>query len=243
MIRVDGLEKVYGSLKAVSGLTFSVDAGEIVGLIGPNGAGKTSTLRCLAGIHRPSSGRVSVCGHDLVTAAVEAKKQLAFIPDEPHLFDYLTVRQHLQLMSRLYQVADGEALAARLFEELELTEKIDVLPSELSRGMKQKVAIACGLVHTPQALILDEPLTGLDPGGIRKMKNTIVARAEAGASVLLSSHLLHLVEEICTRVVIIHRGTKVADGTLAELRAQAANAGTGSTLEQIFMDVTGGSAE
>lgn len=239
VIVVDGLEKVYGALTAVDRLTFSVEPGEIVGLIGPNGAGKTSTLRCLAGIHRPSGGRVSVCGHDLVTASVEAKKVLAFIPDEPHLFEYLTVRQHLELMARLYQVPDGQARASQLFDELELTEKVDVLPGELSRGMKQKVAIACGLVHSPRALILDEPLTGLDPGGIRRMKDTIVARARGGAAVLLSSHLLHLVEEICTRVVIIHRGTKVADGTLAQLRAAADAAGADSTLEQIFMQVTG----
>ena len=238
MIAVARLTKLYGQLKAVDELSFTVAPGEIVGLIGPNGAGKTSTLRCIAGIHRPSAGTISVCGHDIVTAAVDAKRQLAFIADEPQLFDYLSVNEHLQLMARIYRVADAANSSRRLIEELELVDKVDALPAELSRGMKQKVAIACGLLHDPSALVLDEPLTGLDPGGIRNMRATIVARAARGAAVVISSHLLHLVEEVCTRIVIIHRGAKVADGTLAELAAQAHAAGAGSTLEQIFMAAT-----
>jgi ABC-2 type transport system ATP-binding protein len=239
MINVAKLHKVYGTLKAVDDLSFDVGAGEIVGLIGPNGAGKTSTLRCIAGIHRPSAGTVRVAGHDIVTDAVAAKRHLAFIADEPQLFDYLTVREHLELMARIYQVSDALRLSGQLLEELELTAKAGDLPAELSRGMKQKVAIACGLLHSPKVLVLDEPLTGLDPGGIRKMKDTILQRAADGVAVVVSSHLLHLVEAICSRIVIIHRGTKVADGTLAELTAQANASGTGSTLEQIFMDATG----
>ena len=127
---------------------------------------------------------------------------------------------------------------AALIEELQLTGKTDALPAELSRGMKQKVTIACGLLHDPRALLFDEPLTGLDPLGIRHMKATIVSRAAQGAAVILSSHLLHLVEEICTRILIIHRGVAIADGTLAQLAAQARAAGAGSTLEQIFLDAT-----
>ena len=129
-----------------------------------------------------------------------------------------------------------EPRAAALLAELELTGKEHALPGELSRGMKQKVAIACALVHDPKALLFDEPLTGLDPLGIRKMKQTIVARGRSGAAIVVSSHLLHLVEEVCTRIVIIDRGVKVADGTMAELSAQA---GAGSSLEQIFLAVTG----
>jgi ABC-2 type transport system ATP-binding protein len=238
MIEIRRLSKLYAALKAVDELSFTAAPGEIVGLIGPNGAGKTSTLRCIAGIQRPTSGTIIVAGHDIATAPVEAKRRLAFIADEPQLFDYLTVTDHLQLIARIYQVADAASASTRLIEELELTDKADALPAELSRGMKQKVAIACGLLHRPMALILDEPLTGLDPGGIRKMKETITARARDGAAVVVSSHLLHLVEEICSRIVIIHRGTKVADGTLDALRAQALSAGTGSTLEQIFMEAT-----
>jgi ABC-2 type transport system ATP-binding protein len=237
MITVTGLTKLYGALRAVDDFTFQVAPGEVVGLIGPNGAGKTSMLRCIAGIQRPSAGRIAVDGHDIVDDAVAAKQQLAFMADEPQLFDYLTVMEHLRLTARLYRVADVEARAAALIGELQLTGKEQALPSELSRGMKQKVAIACGLLHDPRAMLFDEPLTGLDPLGIRHMKATIVERGRRGA-VVISSHLLHLVEEICTRIVIIDRGRKVADGTMAELSAQAELAGAGSTLEQIFLKVT-----
>lgn len=235
MITIASLTKVYGEFRAVDALSFTVAPGEIVGLIGPNGAGKTSTLRCIAGIQALSGGTITIAGHDVVRDPVAAKRGLAFFSDEPHLFEYLTVIEHLRLMARIYQVADFEAPARALLEQLELTGREHALPNELSRGMKQKVAIACGLLHRPQALLFDEPLTGLDPLGIRRMKETIVAQGTAGASVIVSSHLLHLVEEICTRIVIIDRGVKVADGTLAEL---AARAHAGSNLEQIFLSVT-----
>src|SRR6266566_3670136 len=144
-VSVEHLKRAYGDFTAVDDLSFEVGAGEIVGLIGPNGAGKTTTLRALAGILRPTSGRVLIDGHDIVEDPIEAKRRLAFMPDEPHLFEYLTVEEHL------------------------------------------------GLVRTPSVLLFDEPLTGLDPIGIRRMRETIVARGKAGASILVSSHLLHLV--------------------------------------------------
>lgn len=240
MIDVSHLTKTYGDLKAVNDFSLQVAPGEIVGLIGPNGAGKTSTLRCLVGIQRPTSGRIAIGGHDIGDDPVEAKRLLAFMADEPQLFDYLTVIEHLRLTGRIYRVTDVEAKARTLLEELELTDKVNALPAELSRGMKQKVAIACGLLHDPAALLFDEPLTGLDPRGIRRMRETIVTRGRNGGAVIVSSHLLHLVEEICTRVVIIDRGVKVADGTIAELSAQARLAGSGSSLEQIFLAVTAG---
>ena len=238
MISVRSLTKLYGSYRAVDNLSFEAADGEIVGLIGPNGAGKTSTLRCIVGIQQPSAGVIVVAGHDIVREPLQAKQRLAFMADEPQLFEYLTVMEHLRLTARLYRVADVEARATGLLAELELSGKENALPAELSRGMKQKVAIACGLVHDPTALLFDEPLTGLDPLGIRHMKSTIVSRARAGAAVIVSSHLLPLVEEICTRIVIIDRGVKVADGTLADLRAQSVQA-PGSGLEQIFLSVTG----
>ena len=228
-----------GTFVAVSDLTFEVRGGEIVGLIGPNGAGKTTTLRALAGILRPTSGRVAIDGHDLIADPLEAKRRLAFMPDEPHLFEYLTVTEHLRLVARLYGVADFERRAAALVDELELQGKERSLPGELSRGMRQKVVIACGLVREATTLLFDEPLTGLDPLGIRRMRETIVARGRAGAAILLSSHLLHLVEEICTRVIIMDRGRKIADGTFDELRSRVDLAEAGSNLEQIFLSVTG----
>jgi ABC-2 type transport system ATP-binding protein len=238
MIKVARLTKLYGDLKAVDDFSFDVGPGEVVGLIGPNGAGKTSTLRCIVGIQRPTTGTISIDGHDIVTDSVAAKQQLAFMADEPQLFEYLTVMEHLRRTARLYKVPDVEPRAAALVKELQLEGKEQALPAELSRGMKQKVAIACGLIHDPKALLFDEPLTGLDPLGIRHMKQTIVARGARGGAVIISSHLLHLVEEICTRVVIIDRGRKVADGTVGELAMQAQMAGTGSNLEELFLKVT-----
>jgi ABC-2 type transport system ATP-binding protein len=228
-----------GSVTAVEDLSFTVGAGEIVGLIGPNGAGKTTTLRSLAGILRPTAGRVRIDDFDIIDRPLDAKRCLAFMPDEPHLFEYLTVIEHLRLVARLYGVADVADRAAALIDELQLTGKEQSLPGELSRGMRQKVVIACGLVRNATTLLFDEPLTGLDPIGIRRMRNTIVARAGAGAAILLSSHLLHLVEEVCSRVIIMDRGRKVADGTFAELASRADLVTAGSSLEQIFLRVTG----
>jgi ABC-2 type transport system ATP-binding protein len=238
-IAVEHFRRTYGDLTAVDDLTFTVQGGEIVGLIGPNGAGKTTTLRALAGILRPSAGHVQIDGHDIVGDPLEAKRRLAFMPDEPHLFEYLTVQEHLRLTARLYAVPDVEQRAASLLHELELDGKEKSLPGELSRGMRQKVVIACGLVRDATTLLFDEPLTGLDPIGIRKMRQTIVTRGRAGAAILLSSHLLHLVEEICTRVIIMDHGCIVADGTFAELASRADLATAGSNLEQNFMRVTG----
>ena len=237
MIEVENLTKLYGELAAVADLSFGVAPGEVLGLVGPNGAGKTTTLRSLVGIVRPTRGRIRIGGHDLEREPVAAKRQLAFMPDEPHLFDYLTVEEHLRFIARLYQVADVDNRIPPLLRELELSDKARALPGELSRGMRQKLVIACGLLHDPQVLLFDEPLTGLDPAGIRRMKQTIVERARAGAAVLLSSHLLHLVEEICTRVLILQRGRMVAVGTLPEILASRPDL-AGKSLEDVFLALT-----
>jgi ABC-2 type transport system ATP-binding protein len=238
-IAVEHFRRSFGSFTAVDDLSFAVAGGEIVGLIGPNGAGKTTTLRTLAGILKPTAGRIVIDGHDLAGEPLAAKRRLAFMPDEPHLFEYLTVEEHLRLMARLYDVPDFEQRAAALLEELELSGREKLLPGELSRGMRQKVVIACGLVRDAAVLLFDEPLTGLDPIGIRRMRLTIKRRADAGAAIVLSSHLLHLVEEVCTRVIIMDNGRKIADGSVQELAARADLAAAGSSLEQIFLHVTG----
>jgi ABC-2 type transport system ATP-binding protein len=237
VINVQDLTKLYGQLVAVDGLSFEVGPGEILGLVGPNGAGKTTTLRALAGILRPTRGRIAIGGIDLATDPVGAKRALAFVPDEPALFDDLTVIEHLRFTARLYGVADVEQRAPTLLEELELTAKRDVLTPELSRGMKQKLAIACALLHAPKALIFDEPLTGLDPAGMRRMKNTILSRAKSGAAVILSSHLLDLVEELCTSLLVIQRGRAVASGPLDRIVADRPQL-AGQGLEAIFLALT-----
>jgi ABC-2 type transport system ATP-binding protein len=238
MITVRDLTRFYGTFTAVDRISFTVNPGEVLGLVGPNGAGKTTTLRCLAGIIAPSVGSVSIAGHDIQKDPVAAKRALAFIPDEPHLFDHLTVEEHLRFVARLYGVADVEERMEPLLGELEIADKRRALSTELSRGMKQKLAIACGLLHDPSVLILDEPLTGLDPGGMRRMRATIAARAKAGASVVLSSHLLTLVEELCTKLFVIRRGVCVAYGSLEEIVAAHPEL-AGRSLEDVFLALTG----
>ncbi len=241
MIEVQALTKRYGDFTAVKELSFRVQPGEVLGLVGPNGAGKTSTLRSLAGIIPANAGTITIAGVNLKENPVEAKRQLAFFPDEPRLFDYLTVRQHLAFVARIYGVEQHEALAQPLLEELEIAEKADELPGALSRGMKQKLAIACGLLHAPKVIFFDEPLTGLDPLGIRRMKDSIRKRANEGAAIVLSSHLLHLLEEVCSHVLILKKGEKLADGTLAEVAARFSNGEPNVSLEEIFIRATGGS--
>ena len=241
LIEVESLTKLYGDLAAVRQLGFSVAAGEVLGLVGPNGAGKTTTLRSLAGIITPSHGTIRIAGYDLRRDPIAAKRSLAFISDEPHLFDYLTVGEHLRFVARLYGVTDAETRGTALLDELELAERRDSFPPELSRGMKQKLAIACGLLHAPRALILDEPLTGLDPLGIRRMKATITRRASEGAAVILSSHLLHLVQEVCTRVLVLRRGVAVAEGSIADIVAERPEL-AGRSLEDIFIALVGDAA-
>jgi len=238
MIEVEGLAKRYGDFTAVHALSFAVKPGEVMGLVGPNGAGKTSTLRCVAGIIPPTLGTVRLGGIDLAKDPVGAKRTMAFIPDEPRLFEYLTVAQHLAFVARLYGVADYKARGAAILADLDMAGKDDLLPGELSRGMKQKLAIACGLLHAPSAVIFDEPLTGLDPRGMRRMKDVMRGLAANGAAIILSSHLLGLVEEVCTHLLILKDGRAMADGSVADVRARFA-AGADSSLEDVFFRATG----
>ncbi len=240
MLEVRGLTKTYGDFTAVSELSFNAEPGELLGLVGPNGAGKTTTLRCLAGIFPPTRGAIRIAGHDLLADPIAAKRELAFFSDEPRLFEYLTVRQHLIFTARLYQVPDAAARSTALLEELQLVAQADQLPAELSRGMKQKVQLACGLLHTPKVLFFDEPLTGLDPLAIRRTKDLVRRQAAAGATIVISSHLLHLLEEICTRVLVLHRGGKIVHGTLAEIRHQFAGGLADASLEDLFLNIATG---
>lgn len=238
MIRVEGYEKSYRTTVAVRGLSFEVAAGSVLGVVGPNGAGKTTTMRALCGIIPPSKGRLSVAGHDVVEDPIRAKSQLAFIPDEPQLFDVLTVWEHLEFTASIYRIADYAAEAQRLLDKFELTEKRDTIAQELSRGMRQKVAICCGYLHQPKAIIFDEPLTGLDPRGIRTLKASIRERAAEGAAVMVSSHLLDLIEDLCSHLLILHRGECLFQGTIAEAKSRMEHAGTDASLEDVFFQLT-----
>jgi ABC-2 type transport system ATP-binding protein len=238
LILVENLTKLFGTLVAVEDFSFAVQPGEILGLVGPNGAGKTTTLRMLAGILPPTHGKIEIGGHSMEKEPVEAKRRLAFIPDEQKFFDYLTVSEHLRFMARIYRVDHFEEKQRRLIEELELAGKENALSRELSRGMRQKLAIACALIHEPSVLMLDEPLTGLDPMGIRTMKDMILERGRAGVAVIVSSHLLTLVEELCTDVLIIQKGRKILDGKLKDIAHRIPDLKKDARLEEIFFAVT-----
>jgi ABC-2 type transport system ATP-binding protein len=241
-ILVEDYHKTYGNTVAVAGITFQVEPGEILGLVGPNGAGKTTTLRALAGILTPTRGRLAIAGHNLATEPVAAKAALAYVPDDPKLFDRLTVWEHFRFIAAAYGLHDWTARAETLLSQFELTEKRDALAGELSRGMRQKVAICCGYLHEPKAVLLDEPLTGLDPRGIRTMKDKIRQLAETGTSFIVSSHLLSLIEDLCTTILVLHRGKQLLYERLGDLRARLAANGQQETLEDLFFRLTEGQA-
>ena len=237
MILLENFCKCYGTEKAVDNLTFRVLPGQVLGLIGRNGAGKTSTLRALTGIIPPTSGKLSVDGFDLVRNPIQAKQQAAYVPDDPQLFNDLTVEQHLRFTASVYGVASPTYKINQLLHRFELTDKRHSAASGLSRGMRQKLAICCAYLHDPAALLLDEPMTGLDPPGIRNLKQSIREHADRGAAVIISSHLLAMVEDICSHVLIIDRGQMKFHGSLDEIkaRAQANEHSSGKTsLEEVF---------
>ena len=238
MIQVDDFHKAYDGTVAVQALSFRVDGGQVVGLLGPNGAGKTTTMRAISGIIPPTRGRLLVAGHDVVHDPVAAKRQLAYVPDDPHLFDTLTVWEHLEFAAAAYRVHDFEPGARALIEQFELVEKRDTVAQDLSRGMRQKVAICCAYLHNPRAILLDEPLTGLDPRGIRTMKQSVRERAANGAAIMVSSHLLALVNDLCTHLLIVHHGRSLFFGPVDEARSAFAGINPDASLEEVFFRAT-----
>jgi ABC-2 type transport system ATP-binding protein len=237
-LEVEALGRTYDGTRALSALSFDVRAGEIVGLVGPNGAGKTTALRSIAGILPIQEGRVRVLGHDVAREEVAAKRLLAWVPDDPQPFDSLTVEEHLEFSAALYGLTGWRARAEELLASFELGEKRRALGGELSRGMRQKLACAQAWLHSPRLMLLDEPLSGLDPRGIRAAREAIRALARAGTAVLLSSHQLELIEALADRILILDRGKRVFLGTLAEARAELASS-PGTSLEEIFLAATG----
>ncbi|MSR61453.1 MAG: ABC transporter ATP-binding protein [Planctomycetes bacterium] len=236
---VEDLGRSYDQTRALTGLSFAVRAGEIVGLVGLNGAGKTTALRSIAGILPIQEGRVLVCGHDVTRDEVAAKRGLAWVPDDPQPFDSLTVEEHLEFTAALYGMRDWRARAEELLVRFELVEKRKALGGELSRGMRQKLACAQAWLPSPRLMLLDEPLSGLDPRGIRSAREAIRTLAEGGTAVLLSSHQLELIEALAERILILDRGKRVFLGTLDEARATLSPSSAGTSLEQVFLAATG----
>ena len=237
-IRVDGYRKVYRETLAVDDLSFEVAPGSVLGLAGPNGAGKTTTLRAICGILAPTAGTLTVAGHDVRADPIAAKKKLAYIPDDPKLFEGLNVWEHLQFAASVYDVPDWQPRGDELLAEFALADKKRALAGELSRGMRQKLAICMAYLHRPPALLFDEPLTGLDPRAIRTLKESIKRAAADGAAVIVSSHLLSLVEDLCSHLLILVKGRKRFDGTVAQVRERFAGPDGTVTLEDVFFRAT-----
>ncbi len=236
-LRVDELSKRYDGTQALDALTFEVRSGEILGLVGPNGAGKTTALRSIAGVLPIQDGSVEICGNDVAKREEAAKRCLAWVPDDPQPFDTLTVDEHLEFTAALYRVREWRPRAEELLERFELVEKRAALGGELSRGMRQKLAFCCAWLPRPRLVLLDEPLSGLDPRGIRSARTAIRELAAEGTAVLLSSHLLELIEALADRILILDQGRRVFVGTLDEARATLAPV-EGSSLEEIFFAAT-----
>lgn len=240
MIEVRNFGKAYDTAIAVQDLTFSVQPGQILGLIGRNGAGKTTTLRAITGIIPFGDGTVCVDGRDLCEHPIAVKQQTAYVPDDPQLFEDLSVEQHLTFQASVYGVSSPGAEITRLLEMFELESKRHTRASGLSRGMRQKLAICCAYLQHPTALLLDEPMTGLDPQAIRVLKQSIIDQARSGVAVIISSHLLAMVEDICSHVMVLDQGKRRFFGSLAELRQkynmQNSNSDDPATLETAFFN-------
>ncbi len=242
MIRVEDLVKRYGAFTAVDGVSLDVAPGEIHGFLGPNGAGKTTTIRMIAGLLKPTRGRVVIDGHDLERAPEKAKAALGFIPDRPFLYDKLTAAEFLRFHAGLYGI-EGGGLQERLLELLALFELLgwkDELVESFSHGMKQRLVMCAAFLHRPRAVLVDEPMVGLDPRGARLIKQVFRAMSRKGVAILMSTHTLEVAEEMCDQISIILEGRILARGTVEHLRALAG--GEDEKLTPVFLKLTGGSA-
>lgn len=218
MIVVENLVKYYGNTLAVDRLSFTVRDGEILGLLGPNGAGKTTVLRSITGIVQRTAGKVVVDGFDLAADEQAVKRRLAFVPETPSPFDMLTVAEQIRFVAMAYNTADGlEHRTDDLLERFDLAAKKNELVLSLSKGMKQKLAIACAFIHDAHNFLFDEPLIGIDPKGVRNLKDLMIEARDSGCAVLISTHMLDTAERLCDRILILREGVKVAEGTLEEL--------------------------
>ena len=242
MIRLESLTKTYGKFVAVDNIDLHVQRGTMFGFVGPNGAGKTTTLRIIAGIMRPTAGRIWLGGDDVVADPMAAKARLGFIPDRPFLYEKLTGAEFLRFVAGLYG-QDGEVVEKRIDELLEVFElsrwKHELIES-YSHGMRQKLIISSALIHRPECIVVDEPMVGLDPKAARLLKDILRQFVDRGGTVLMSTHTLDIAETMCDKIAIIQAGKIVAQGTMAELREQTA-AGNAS-LEELFLKLTGGIA-
>jgi ABC-2 type transport system ATP-binding protein len=243
IIQAMGLTKTYGKFFAVRDVNFEVGAGQVFGFLGPNGAGKSTTIRMLTGLVRPSGGTAHVAGYDVIGEPREVKRRVGYLAEAPYLYPKLTGQEFLAFMAGLYEVdaVIARQRAARLLGLFELDEKANDLVETYSHGMRQKLALAGALLHEPPVLFLDEPTSGLDPRSARLVKDLLVGLVGRGHTVFLSTHVLEIAEQLCTRVGIIDHGQVIAIGTLDELRQQART--EAYSLEDVFLQLTGANEE
>lgn len=235
MLEVEGLIKKYGKQHAVNDISFSLRGGEVVGLLGPNGAGKSTTMKCIVGLLRKTAGEIRIGGHDHLS--VEAKKLFSYIPETPHVYDLLTVQEHLQFIAQAYGISDWKQKADHWMELYELADKKDKLGRDLSKGMRQKVSICCALLPDPKVLFFDEPMIGLDPKAIKNTKKIFKELKEQGKTILVSTHLIDSVESIADRIMIMKDGNIIGNDTLANLKASF-NQENDASLEDLFLELT-----
>ncbi|MBV9678190.1 MAG: ABC transporter ATP-binding protein [Acidobacteriaceae bacterium] len=240
-LEIHDLQKSYNGFHAVDGLSISVPQGVFFGFLGPNGAGKTTTIRMLMGLAQPNAGTIRVLGLPMPEQSLEIRKQIGLVPDDTLLFDYLTGTEYLEFVARLYMLPRplAKERAEELLQLFQLHENRRKLIGEYSKGMRKRVAMAAALIHRPRLFLMDEPFEGVDAVGARLMKDILLEQVRHGATVFLTSHVLEVVERLCDQVAIINRGKIVVQGTMSELRRQAA-AGESGTLEEIFVDLVGG---
>ncbi|MBR2535568.1 MAG: ABC transporter ATP-binding protein [Hyphomicrobium sp.] len=237
-LEIKNLRKTYAR-PAVDDLSLRIERGVFYALLGPNGAGKTTTLRMVAGLLQPDAGEISICGIDVRRAAVEAKSVMAWVPDEPMIYDKLDPMEYLEFVAGLWAMdaKRAEVQARALIQILGLEPHANTRCQGLSKGMRQKVALAGALIHDPELIILDEPLTGLDAASARQVKEVLRQRVANGTTVIMTTHILEVAERMAERIGVIAHGRLIAEGTLSELSAQAGHAGT--NLEEIFLSLTG----
>ncbi|MCK5561972.1 MAG: ABC transporter ATP-binding protein [Thermoplasmata archaeon] len=239
MLIVKNLSKRFDKTQAVDNFSFNLKPGEVLGLVGPNGAGKTTLIRCICGILRLDSGTVKICGNDLVKDGPLARGKLGYVAEVPYPYEFLTVWEHILFIARAYSIDDWEQSAENMLERFDLTDKKDELVTTLSKGMKQKLSIICTYIHNPDVLLLDEPIIGIDPKGVRYLKDLVRTSASEGKAILISSHMLDLIEKLCTRIIIMDKGKKLIGGRMTYLQRQA-RLGLAASFEDTFIKITEG---
>lgn len=239
MLEVNNLVKNYGKKEAVKNISFKINPGEIYGFLGHNGAGKTTTIKACTGLLKPSAGDIKICGYDIVSQPLEAKKNFGYVPENPYLYDKLTGREFLNVVSDVYMKRKNNDTAEKinsLLEDLQMTNDADKLIGSYSHGMRRKITLCAALLHNPSVIFLDEPTNGLDASSARAAKDLFRKYADQGSAVLFTTHVLEIAEKLCDRIGIIDQGELLAEGSFEELKEKYKE--FGSTLEDIFLGIT-----